>query len=140
MRHFAALYSDIDGTTSTNRKVDAMAAYFASAEPADAAWAIYFLSGGRPKRLIPIRRIATWAMEQANVPDWLFEECHHAVGDLAETIALLLPIVAPSESVILSPSTSLRDRLTILTVPSAPLRNTAFLSGAEGNNFYYSGP
>src|SRR5437764_12886149 len=68
-----------------------MADYFASAAPADAAWAVYFLSGGRPKRLIPVRRIAAWAMEEAQVPDWLFDECHHAVGDLAETIALLLP-------------------------------------------------
>src|SRR5437764_7941414 len=68
-----------------------MADYFASAAPADAAWAVYFLSGGRPKRLIPVRRIAAWAMEEAQVPDWLFDECYHAVGDLAETIALLLP-------------------------------------------------
>ena len=91
MKRFARLYSDIDQTTSTNRKVDAMAAYFADAAPADAAWAVYFLSGGRPKRLIPVRRIATWAMEESGVPDWLFEESYHAVGDLGETIALLLP-------------------------------------------------
>ena len=101
MKRFAQLYSAIDGTTSTNRKVDAMAEYFASAEPADAAWAIYFLSGGRPKRLIPIRRVATWAMELAAIPDWLFSECYNSVGDLAETIALLLPdnaSVVPSEA------------------------------------------
>src|SRR5215208_7295036 len=91
MRQFARLYSAIDGTTSTNAKVAAMVAYFAAAEPAHAAWAVYFLSGGRPKRLIPVRRIAQWAMEIANVPEWLFDECYHSVGDLAETIALLLP-------------------------------------------------
>jgi DNA ligase-1 len=91
VKQFARLYSAIDSTTSTNAKVSAMADYFASAQPADAAWAVYFLSGGRPKRLIPVRRIATWAMEEARVPEWLFDECHHAVGDLAETIALLLP-------------------------------------------------
>ena len=91
MKHFARLYSAIDSTTSTNAKVSAMADYFGSAAPADAAWAVYFLSGGRPKRLIPVRRIAAWAMEEAQVPDWLFDECYHAVGDLAETIALLLP-------------------------------------------------
>src|SRR5215204_2798492 len=68
-----------------------MAQYFSHAEPADAAWAVYFLSGGRPKRLIPVRRIATWAMEVSGVPEWLFDESYHAVGDLAETIALLLP-------------------------------------------------
>ncbi|HKP15637.1 MAG TPA: cisplatin damage response ATP-dependent DNA ligase, partial [Gemmatimonadaceae bacterium] len=91
MKAFARLYSRIDSTTSTNAKVAAMAEYFREAEPADAAWAVYFLSGGRPKRLIPVRRIAQWAMEVASVPDWLFDECYNSVGDLAETIALLLP-------------------------------------------------
>lgn len=91
MKQFARLYSAIDATTSTNRKVDAMVEYLASAAPADAAWAVYFLSGERPKRLIPVRRIATWAMEESAVPEWLFEESYHAVGDLGETIALLLP-------------------------------------------------
>jgi DNA ligase 1 len=111
MRRFARLYSRIDSTTSTNAKVAAMLDYFRDAvipspstslragsvegsapvDPADAAWAVYFLAGGRPKRLIPVRRIAQWAMEVANVPEWLFDECYHSVGDLAETIALLLP-------------------------------------------------
>lgn len=91
MRAFARLYAELDETTRTNEKVEAMVRYFASAPPADAAWAVHFLSGGRPKRLIPVRRLAAWAMEAAGVPDWLFEECHHAVGDLGETIALLLP-------------------------------------------------
>jgi DNA ligase-1 len=91
MKAFARLYSRIDSTTSINAKVAAMTAYFREAEPADAAWAVYFLSGGRPKRLIPVRRIAGWALELSNVPEWLFDECYHSVGDLAETIALLLP-------------------------------------------------
>src|SRR4051812_10435412 len=68
-----------------------MVAYFADTDHADAAWAVYFLGGGRPKRLIPVRRLAQWAMEEANVPDWLFEESYEAVGDLAETVTLLLP-------------------------------------------------
>lgn len=91
MKQFALLFSAIDSTTSTNRKVEAMSEYFASASPADAAWAVYFLSGGRPKRLIGVRKVAEWAMTESGVPSWLFEECYHAVGDLAETIALLLP-------------------------------------------------
>ena len=97
MKRFAALFAEIDASTRTNDKVDAMARYFAAADHADAAWAVYFLGGNRPKRLIPARRLATWAGEEADVPDWLFEECYHAVGDLAETIALLLP-VAGTES------------------------------------------
>src|SRR5687767_631030 len=91
MKRFAALYAAIDASNRTNDKVDAMVRYFESADHADAAWAVYFLSGGRPKRLIAARRLATWAGEEADVPEWLFEECYHAVGDLAETIALLLP-------------------------------------------------
>ena len=92
MRRFARLYSDIDATTSTKAKVDAMAEYFVHADSADAAWAVYFLSGGRPKRLIPVRRVAEWAMEESDIPAWLFEESYSSVGDLAETIALLLPL------------------------------------------------
>lgn len=68
-----------------------MARYFSDAPAADAAWAVWFLSGGRPKRLIPARRLAAWAMEASDVREWLFDECYDAVGDLAETISLLLP-------------------------------------------------
>jgi DNA ligase-1 len=96
VKRFARLFSDIDATTRTNEKVEAMSRYFASADPADAAWAVWFLSGGRPKRLVPVRLLATWAMEEAGISDWLFEESYHAVGDLAETIALLLPDVEGS--------------------------------------------
>ena len=96
MKAFARLFSEIDSTTRTSEKVDAMSRYFTAADPADAAWAVYFLSGGRPKRLVPVRRLATWAMEESAVPGWLFEESYHAVGDLAETIALLLPEGAES--------------------------------------------
>ena len=91
MKRFAKLFSEIDTTTRTNEKVDAMSRYFARVDPADAAWAVWFLSGGRPKRLVPVRMLATWAMEESGVSSWLFEESYHAVGDLAETIALLLP-------------------------------------------------
>jgi DNA ligase-1 len=91
VKRFANLYAAIDATTRTNEKVDAMVAYFREAEPADAAWAVYFLSGERPKRLIPVRRLATWAMEVASIPAWLFDECYEAVGDLAESVTLLLP-------------------------------------------------
>ena len=96
MKRFASLFSEIDSTTRTNEKVDAMVRYFSEAKPEDAAWAVHFLSGGRPKRLVPVRRLAAWAMEESGVPDWLFEESYDAVGDLAETIALLLPESAHS--------------------------------------------
>ena len=91
MKEFAKLFSEIDSTTRTSEKVDAMSRYFSLADAADAAWAVWFLSGGRPKRLIPVRLLAAWAMEESGINPWLFEETYHAVGDLAETIALLLP-------------------------------------------------
>jgi DNA ligase 1 len=91
VKRFAQLFAAIDETMRTNEKVDAMTEYFRAADPADAAWAVWFLSGGRPKRLIPVRRLAAWAMEETAVPEWLFAECYDAVGDLAETMSLLLP-------------------------------------------------
>ena len=96
MKRFAKLFSEIDATTRTTEKVEAMCRYFTSTDPADAAWAVWFLSGGRPKRLVPVRLLATWAMEESRINAWLFEESYHAVGDLAETIALLLPESAGS--------------------------------------------
>jgi len=90
MRRFAALYDALDATTSTNAKVAAMQAYFATAPPADAAWALFFLTGQRLRRLIAPRLLAAWGCERARVPGWLFEESFGVAGDLAETIALLL--------------------------------------------------
>ena len=90
MKRFAALYEAIDRTTSTNAKVAEMRAYFSDTPPQDAAWVLYFLTGQRPKRLLGVRLLAAWAMEQAQVPAWLFEDCYGATGDLAESIALIL--------------------------------------------------
>jgi DNA ligase 1 len=91
MKAFARLYVALDETTATNEKVAALAAYFGAASPPDAAWAVHFLSGRRPKRLVGLARLRAWAAEAAGVPGWLFEESYGAVGDLAETITLLLP-------------------------------------------------
>lgn len=98
MRAFANLYTRLDQTTKTSEKLAALRDYFAAAEPADAAWAVYFLSGHKPPQVVPTRRLAIWAAESADIPLWLFEESVHAVGDLAETIALLLPEPQASSS------------------------------------------
>ncbi len=91
MKAFADLYTTLDETTKTNEKVDALTRYFGGAEPADAAWAIYFLSGRKPKQAVPSKKLREWAAEEAQIPDWLFNESYDAVGDVAETVALLLP-------------------------------------------------
>ncbi len=88
---FAQLYARLDATTSSNAKLAALQDYLRDAEPADAAWAVYFLAGGRPRQLVPSRQLRELAMQRAGLSDWLFEESYSAVGDLAETIALLLP-------------------------------------------------
>jgi ATP-dependent DNA ligase len=90
MRRFALLYEQLDRTTSTNAKVAALAAYFREAPPADAAWALYFLTGQRLKRLLPGRSLGSWAAEAVGIPDWLLGESYESVGDGAETIALIL--------------------------------------------------
>jgi DNA ligase 1 len=95
VKAFAQLYAALDETTKTGEKVDALARYFARVPQEDAAWAVHFLVGRRPKRLVGARKLAAWAMEAAEVPEWLFAECYESVGDLAETISLLLP---PSET------------------------------------------
>ena len=91
MKDFAQLYTRLDATTSSNAKLAALQDYFTQAEPADAAWAVYFLSGGRPRQLVPSKVLREIGMHLANLPEWLFEESYQAVGDLAETLSLLLP-------------------------------------------------
>ncbi len=91
MKRFTRLYFELDATNRTGEKVAALERYFAGAPPADAAWALYFLTGRRLKRAVPHMRLREWAAEAAGLPLWLLEECYDAVGDLSETIALLLP-------------------------------------------------
>jgi DNA ligase-1 len=92
MKAFAALFTEIDASTSTARKVDAMQRYFAAAPPADAAWAAYFLAGGKPRQTVPTAVMVGTACDAAGIEPWLFEACYSAVGDLAETIAHVLPL------------------------------------------------
>ncbi|HEX7441382.1 MAG TPA: cisplatin damage response ATP-dependent DNA ligase, partial [Caldimonas sp.] len=91
MRLFATLFVELDASTSTRAKVDALKRYFAAAAPRDAAWAVYFLAGGKPRQVVPTAMLRTLACRIAGIEDWLFEACYQAVGDLAETIAQVLP-------------------------------------------------
>jgi len=91
MKRFATLYTALDATTSTRDKLDALIGYFRVAPPEDAAWASYFLAGGKPRQSVPTRLLTEIARTRAGLPEWLFEESYQAVGDLAETIAHVLP-------------------------------------------------
>ncbi|MBX3645626.1 MAG: ATP-dependent DNA ligase [Rubrivivax sp.] len=91
MKAFAALYAALDASTATLDKLAALRRYFAEAPAADAAWAVYFLAGGKPRQTVPTALLRATACRVAGLPDWLFEESYQAVGDLAETIAHVLP-------------------------------------------------
>ena len=91
MKEFAILITKLGTSTKTNEKLEALSHYFATAEDADKVWVIALFSGRRPKRMISSAFLSLWCMEVAMLPAWLFEECYHTVGDLGETIALLLP-------------------------------------------------
>jgi len=91
MKFFTKLFTELDQTTKTLGKVKALVAYFEAASDQDKLWAIALLSHRRPKRTVNATYLAQWANELSGVPDWLFYECYTVVGDLAETITLLLP-------------------------------------------------
>ena len=99
MKAFAALYAELDASTPTLHKVDAIERYLRRAAPADAAWAVYVLAGGKARQVAPSRTMREAACDAAGLPDWLFDESYQAVGDLAETIAHLLPPAASVEEV-----------------------------------------
>jgi len=88
---FARLVILLGSSTKTNDKLDALVNYFSHADDRDKVWVIALFSGRRPKRAVNATQLATWCIELTGLPAWLFEESYHTVGDLAETIALLLP-------------------------------------------------
>jgi len=91
MKDFATLVARIDESTKTTVKTAALVDFFQTASPQDKLWTIALFTGRRPKRTITATRLREWAAELAGLPDWLFEESYSVVGDLAETIALVLP-------------------------------------------------
>ena len=91
MKAFVELFKALDRTNKTNAKVDAIADYLQAAPSADAAWAIYLLSGKRIKRLVPRKLLKEWLRELTRFEEWLVDECYRTVGDFGETVALLVP-------------------------------------------------
>lgn len=91
MRRFTRLFTELDATASTGEKLASLEAYFAEVRPEDACWGLALLTGNRPKGAASTAILRAMALEITGYPDWLLTECHGAVGDLSETIALLLP-------------------------------------------------
>ena len=129
MQRFAALFTELDQTTKTNSKVAALAAYFLTAPEEDRLWTIALLSGRRPRRAVTTTKLREWAAERAGIPLWLFEEAYPIVGDLAETIALVLP---PPKT--MTPP-SLSDQIAAiraLDTEDEPARKAAILGAWDG--------
>ncbi len=88
---FCDLIKEISSSTKTNDKLQSLTDYFAIAPDTDKVWVIALFSGRRPRRTVNSRLMREWSTKIANIPEWLFDECYHAVGDFSETLALLLP-------------------------------------------------
>ena len=121
MRRFTELFMALDATTSTREKIAALAAYFRAAPAHDAAWATWFLTGHKLKRLVASRDLREAALTVAAIPPWLFESCYEAVGDLAETIALLLPPPTAADHVALAAWVE-HDLVALAGLPSADVQ------------------
>jgi DNA ligase-1 len=124
MKRFASLFSALDATTKTTAKTAALAGYFRDAPDEDRLWTIALLSGRRPKRAVTATELREWAAEAAGLPLWLFEEAYPVVGDLAETIALILP--PPSRDSGETLSGHMRGLIALAGQP-APQRRAAIL-------------
>lgn len=103
MKAFVTLFRELDEATSTRRKVQSLVTYFSACRkrPQDAAWAIHYLMGRRQRRTLSRTQLLGWLAEETRLPLWMIEECYAHVGDLAETIALLVgqardPVMAES--------------------------------------------
>ncbi len=129
MKRFAALFATLDATTGTTAKVVALADYFRTAPEADRVWTIALLSGRRPKRAVSAPELRDWAAAAAGLPLWLFEESYAVAGDLAETIALVLPPATGDDSRSLSDHMA---ALAALTDRPAEVRRAAILAAWDG--------
>jgi DNA ligase 1 len=130
MKKFTALYGALDSTNRSSEKIALMVDYFRNADAADSAWALFFLTGRRLKRLVPLPVVRELATKLAGLSHWLFQECYDNVGDLAETIALLLPEPGP-ESKSSSGSGSLTDSAVDMTLAAFVEEHVLALRGAD---------
>lgn len=91
MRRFSELIRQLEMSNKTNDKMAALVAYFTEADDLDKPYVIAMFTGKKPRRPVATALIRQWAMELSGIPEWLFAESYHNVGDLSETIALVLP-------------------------------------------------
>ena len=133
MRRFASLIEELDSTNKTNHKVEALTNYFKETPKKDALWAIALLSHRRPSRPMTTTLLRQWAAELVGLPAWLFEESYHIVGDLAETIALLIHQESKGEH--LSLSQCIEEIIAIKTKEEAEKKSYILNRWKRFNNF-----
>src|SRR5215207_6368422 len=90
MRRFAHLFTTLFNSTRTNDKRNLLMEYLRESDDGDRLWLVALFTGRRPKRLVNSTLMKLWCMEETGIPQWLFDESYHTVGDLSESIALLL--------------------------------------------------
>lgn len=112
MKHFAALISALESTNKTNAKIEAMVHYLHTAPENDKLWFLALFTGKRPKRPVNTNYLKQWALEIIQLPEWLFSESYSSVGDLGETISLILP---PPQNDIQKPLSQWMDELAELS-------------------------
>ncbi len=113
MKAFTDLYLELDETTRTSEKVAALTRYFRTSAPLDAAWAVFVMSGRKFGKAISSRLLRAWATEASGYPAWLLDQCYHVVGDLSETLSLLLP--APPTDAVAPPLHEVIEKLVQLS-------------------------
>src|ERR1051325_3765786 len=95
MQRFSQLYLELDRSNRTSDKLEALRNYFHEAAPEDAIWAVYIITGHKIGRTVTTRQLRTWTAEVSGHPPWLIDECYNVVGDLSETLSLLIPFEDP---------------------------------------------
>jgi DNA ligase-1 len=91
MKNFSDLFEELDSSTGTNDKVNALSNFFQNNSTGDSIYVVSFLIGRKPKQIIKTAFLREWARESAGIDEWLFKESYDIVGDLAETISLIVP-------------------------------------------------
>ncbi|MEO8209003.1 MAG: ATP-dependent DNA ligase [bacterium] len=102
MKLFAEFFESLDQTNKTNDRIEIIKDYFSKADDNDKLWTLYLFSGGKVKKKFNTSQLKAWAIEYSNLPEWLFNESYNSVGDLAETISLILPVKKNSSDLTLT--------------------------------------
>jgi len=114
MKGFAQCYTELDRSTGTLDKRAGLIAYFREVPPDDAVWALWLLSGGKLKGIANTRELREWISEETDTAAWLVDDSYDHVGDLAETLTLLMDDPAQS-----CEEFTLRDWIELRLLPMA---------------------